>query len=339
MNSKPHLVLIPIDSFIGGHKAHVDLYLKIGERFLKVVNKGEVFDLNRLRNYQDHKVDHIYVEQSAFSGHVETALSVAGVISVRSNLPQEAKVRVLTNTAELVLSELQTMQLNAKVFAHAKSVCDSMMSILNNENGVGKILQDLSSIDEDFAKHSIGVGFISVMLAHSLKWRNNKTVATISLGGLLHDIGYKELPPLLLKLKRSDMTPDDVTQYQTHPQRGMDILRDFKEIPKEVAAIVGEHHEIPSGTGFPRGLKTDRIYPLARCVSLSDILCHMILKTSRNPAPMTIREAVTYLSHSMGHDYPPFFWEALRRITMHPSPQKDGAADVEAPKTDTKKAA
>jgi len=315
-----NLVPIAIDAFIGGQKAHVDLYLKLGERFVKVVNVGDEFDLNRLRSYQDHKVDHIYIEQSALSSHVDTTISVVGAVSLHKSLPHIAKMKILTNSAEIVVCELQLLEFNAHVFNHAKSVCDSMMSVINYEDGVGKLLHDLSLIDQDFAKHSVAVSFVSVMLAHSLKWRGGKATATVSLGGLLHDIGYKELPPHLLSLKRSEMKPDEVELYESHPQRGMIVLRDFSEISKEVAAVVGEHHEMPGGNGFPRGLKSDRIFPMARCVSLSDIYCHLILKTARNPKPMPIHEAVVYLQHSVGHDFPTMYWEALKRLSMHASP-------------------
>jgi hypothetical protein len=37
---------------------------------------------------------------------------------------------------------------------------------------------------------------------------------------------------------------------------------------------VQEHHEIPNGTGFPAKLRLDRIFPMAKVVSLGNAMAH-----------------------------------------------------------------
>jgi len=310
-----NLVPVAINSFIGGKIAHVDLFIKISEdKFIRVVKKGDAFDLERLKNYSSHRVEFVYIDKSAFGSHVETSVSIANIAIKKTSVPQGARVKMLTSAADAVFHELSRMDFNEDCFEHAKKICGSMIGVVGVDHDVGKIILELTELNSDFAKHSVGVSIIATMIANALAWKGAKTMNLISMGGLLHDIGFKNLPPELMEMKKSDMSPEEIKLYESHPIKAITLLRDFSEVPQEVVAIIGEHHEIPNGLGFPRGIKTDRIYPLSRCVALADQLVHLILITKNNPNPKSLREAILYLEHSVHHDFQSIFWEALYKI-------------------------
>ena len=110
---------------------------------------------------------------------------------------------------------------------------------------------------------------------------------------------------------RAKMSPEEVKLYESHPFRGAQLLESISAAPSEVVAIVFEHHEHTSGTGFPRGLKMDRVYPLARLVSLADLYCHRALSSRYNSKPPLGTEVVNHLKGIYERDFPDEYWDAL----------------------------
>jgi len=47
-----------------------------------------------------------------------------------------------------------------------------------------------------------------------------------------------------------------------HPTHAAALVREFKQLPADVDVIVEQHHELPDGTGFPAGLKHQKISPI-----------------------------------------------------------------------------
>ena len=58
---------------------------------------------------------------------------------------------------------------------------------------------------------------------------------------------------------------------RVHPQSGYDILKDV-ELPYPIAGIVLQHHERLDGSGYPRGLKGDKIFLEAGIISVADVV-------------------------------------------------------------------
>ncbi len=126
-------------------------------------------------------------------------------------------------------------------------------------------------------------------------------------------IGMREMSELLNK-QRSEMTTEEIQIYESHPMRGYMLLKDIASVPAEVLAIISEHHELPSGAGFPRKIKGDKIFPLSRAVAFADNLADLIIRSERNPNPKDLKTAIDFLYHTMRHDFAEIYFEAARRL-------------------------
>jgi cyclic di-GMP phosphodiesterase len=87
-------------------------------------------------------------------------------------------------------------------------------------------------------------------------------------GVLLHDIGKIGIPDAIL-LKPGPLTPDEWKVMRTHPEIGKRLI---EKIPflRGAVPIVYCHHEKWDGSGYPRGLKAERIPLGARIFSVVD---------------------------------------------------------------------
>lgn len=115
--------------------------------------------------------------------------------------------------------------------------------------------------------HSDRVARIAERLAKQLGL-DQRTLHTIYLSGLLHDIGKIGIDDEVLR-KPGPLTPAEFEHIKLHPELGYKILVDLNELD-EVLPVVLHHHENWDGMGYPRGLAGEQTPLLARIVAVAD---------------------------------------------------------------------
>jgi putative nucleotidyltransferase with HDIG domain len=93
---------------------------------------------------------------------------------------------------------------------------------------------------------------------------------SIRLAAVLHDIGKIGIRDNVL-FKQGGLTDEELALMRSHPAIGADILSRIEQM-KEVGRILRAHHEKWDGSGYPEGLKGDRIPLAARIISVADAL-------------------------------------------------------------------
>ena len=100
----------------------------------------------------------------------------------------------------------------------------------------------------------------------------------IALAGYLHGIGKIGVPDRIL-LKKSNLLPEEWETIKRHPELGYEIIHEL-EFLNSAADIILLHHERYDGSGYPLGLRGEKIPLLARIFSVADALDAM---TSERP--------------------------------------------------------
>jgi HD-GYP domain-containing protein (c-di-GMP phosphodiesterase class II) len=93
-------------------------------------------------------------------------------------------------------------------------------------------------------------------------------IEQIELAALLHDIGKIGVEDRIL-LKPARLDPDETELMRRHPIYGASILEPSPAL-RPLAPIVLAHHENYDGSGYPNGLKGERIPLGARIILVSD---------------------------------------------------------------------
>jgi len=117
------------------------------------------------------------------------------------------------------------------------------------------------------------------------------------------------------------MSAEDVQLYESHPQRGKDLLSQIPCVPEEVIVATAQHHENLAGRGFPYHLPRLKIHPFARIIAVADEFCHLALK-----GPIGSRlhphEAVVHIMETRENEFDMVFVRALMEICKFPIPDK-----------------
>jgi HD-GYP domain-containing protein (c-di-GMP phosphodiesterase class II) len=97
-----------------------------------------------------------------------------------------------------------------------------------------------------------------------------KKIATMAQAALVHDVGKINVPDTILR-KPGKLTCEEVSVVREHANLGYQML---KKIPflAEAAEVVRSQREYFDGTGYPRGLKGNKIPIGARVLSVADAL-------------------------------------------------------------------
>jgi len=92
----------------------------------------------------------------------------------------------------------------------------------------------------------------------------------VRISGIVHDLGKISVPSEILS-KPGDITQIEYSLINTHPQKGFEILESIN-FPWPIAKIVLQHHERLDGSGYPAGLKKDKILIEAQVLMVADVV-------------------------------------------------------------------
>jgi putative nucleotidyltransferase with HDIG domain len=133
----------------------------------------------------------------------------------------------------------------------------------------------------------------------------------VIIASLLHDVGKIGTYGNILE-KGSGLSEDEYAIVKKHPVQGADILTGIKHF-ENVALMVRHHHERMDGTGYPDGLKGEKIPLGARIVYVADAFDAMTEERPYRP-PMSIEEAVSQLRENAGTQFDPLVVDAWTRV-------------------------
>ena len=138
-------------------------------------------------------------------------------------------------------------------------------------------LADLIGHDYETHTHSIKVGWLMAVFVNAnrdLFVQKNETdfreflikaVAT----GFLHDIGKIKIPDNILN-KKGRLDNLEYLMVQSHTAYSLSLLHE-SELPQFSMRAILYHHENEDGSGYPCGLKNDRIPILAKTLRIIDV--------------------------------------------------------------------
>lgn len=132
--------------------------------------------------------------------------------------------------------------------------------------------------------------------------------SNLELAGLLHDIGKIEIPKEILS-KPAKLTGEEYDQIKTHSIKGIEILKHIKQLSETIPTIL-YHHERYDGSGYPKGLKGDKIPLLSRILALADVFDAMTSARPYRPA-MPREQTAEEIRKGSGKDFDPLVCEAF----------------------------
>lgn len=118
-------------------------------------------------------------------------------------------------------------------------------------------------------------------------------ISHVGLAGLLHDMGLYRLPAKM-RDPATTLSFEELYTYRTHPRISMDLLEDFNGISEVVRLLIGQVHELPDGSGYPRGLRKHRLHALTRILNAIEVYLALTSAGPGRPAVIA-HDALTFM--------------------------------------------
>lgn len=157
--------------------------------------------------------------------------------------------------------------------------------------------------DEDIGAHIQRMSNYSAAVARKLGL-NETTVETILYASPMHDVGKIGIPDHIL-LKPGKLEPDEWESMKRHVTIGAGILKGsdsaFIKLGRTIALT---HHEKWDGSGYPEGLRDEKIPLAGRITALADVFDAL---TSRRPykEPYPLETALEIIKKERGGHFDP----------------------------------
>jgi HD domain len=168
-------------------------------------------------------------------------------------------------------------------------------------DGVVALARGAEAKDTDTGDHIVRVQLLSEELAQAVGI-DPAAAAHIGWSAMLHDVGKLHVPDRIL-LKPGPLSADEWQVMRQHPIFGEQILREGSgfEMARRIARW---HHENIDGSGYPDGLKGERIPIEARIVRIADAFDAMTNVRPYKPA-RSVEWALAELERHAGTHFDP----------------------------------
>lgn len=268
-------VSIRVSTLRGDQAIDFDAYVKINDKYILYLRKGDSFEGARLKRLKEKKLKKMFITpdvEEQYRNYLKKNIEVA--YDNNSNKSIETRSEIIQghqqSNTEMVFENPEDQ---AAYNETKKSAQEYVQFLMANSDAVTSVLK-IENSDKNVAHHGVSVATLSVALAQKLKV-DPKLTSLLTLGALLHDLGHHD-SGLNIQRKLTEMSPEDLKLYKNHPTAGAKRVHDKKHFDQTVIKIINDHEESLDGKGFPNGLRDNQLDPLALIVSAANAFDRMI---------------------------------------------------------------
>jgi HD-GYP domain-containing protein (c-di-GMP phosphodiesterase class II) len=274
----------------------------LSNNFSPMMSEGMVLDASRIERINNMGYSGIYVadEFSAgimyhdvvkFETRADTVKAASELMTQVENGHFRQGVRVTRVRQERIVRPVME-----EIIASPKRIMDII---------------DLKPYDGYNHYHTANVVVLSLLVGIELGLSGNQ-LYDLGLAALVYDIGNVFIPKYFLE-KRGKLTPEEYEVIRKHTDTGFEYLREHFDISIEACMGALHHHEFYDGSGYPNGLKKDKISIYGRVIAITDVFDAL---TSRRPFRQAMYPctAMEFVNMNTGKMFDPAIAKAFNNV-------------------------
>lgn len=311
---------IKVEDFVTSSALPSDVYVKLADnRFVRVGKEGSEIPMAKIELYKEKKVDFFYVKVTEFHKYTGLNLRIAKAISNSTTVSKEQKLKIFKHTSEILVNHVFLDGISKEDIEASSAIINNTINALGEAPAIFDLLGLLQGHNDVLYGHSVAVATYSCLIAKKMGWVSQSTLTKLSMAGLFHDIGKKEIPLKILSKSRRDMTPEEIVLLESHPTRSRDILMQTPGVPGDVIQIAFQHHENNAGTGYPLRTHPSKVHPLAKIICLADDFVHRVMSL-QNDDPQSVDQTLSQMYDHKLAEFDPMMLKALMEVFSYPVP-------------------
>lgn len=248
-------------------------------------NKVRLREVEKLYiNEEDALNYETYVQQ-----HIQT-------IASSEDITLDDKAIIVYKRASSVIDEMFRNPESLETAKNVKPVVDSFVNIILHDPKAVESLLKITAHDYYTHTHSINVSIYTLSLGSFLEIEG-EDLKTLGMAAVLHDIGKSKVDFNIIN-KNGKLTEVEFDEMKTHPAAGHAIALKLGINDERILSGIRHHHEKMNGTGYPDGIKEDKISQFARIIGVCDVFDALSTKRSYKD-PMSSFESLRLMKQEM----------------------------------------
>jgi HD-GYP domain-containing protein (c-di-GMP phosphodiesterase class II) len=242
------LIPVRIGTLRPWQPVNFDVFIKIGDRHVHYIKKDDPFDGDRIASLKAKGVKKLFVPKEAENSYLAyldmglTQLKDSQLtLNDRADIARDGMITAAEHAKERIQTEAG--------FRATEGQVNKVLEFLVSEQGAMRQILSSSGFATDISQHAANVVTLSVKLA-TQQALPSPEILSLGVAALIHDVGKEDLG-LDPTLAREKMTPEQIIQYQKHPEIAANKFFDKPYISKTILDLVLNHEEVGDGAGFP----------------------------------------------------------------------------------------
>lgn len=304
IHQKLGYIPVPIKTLLKSQTPGVPLFLRLNEsKYIKVLNENVYFDEKEFQRFTKKNLDSLFIETVDYKTFVRNFNKNIFSEQAWNTTNIESSLESLNANWDLVVKGSQQFGWSESVVETVKLNVAKTLAIIEAEPRLGKVIKKLFSVEQKsyFIVHTYWTLLMCLQIIRELKWDSKLTIQKLTFAALLHDV---ELTSTNFSIKLSllgegklEKSVYEQAHYHllNHPSRSAELIQGWSACPADVDKIIAQHHEKFDGTGYPKRLNFQTLFPLAAVFIISEDVIYA--KTTKR-----IDSVVAYLE-SKREDY------------------------------------
>lgn len=304
---------VPKAYFLDERPLPFDVFIRLGrDRFVQVARAGTRSHIHQLRAFESDLVSWFYVHQGDFPVYLNERVDEVQIL-IGEKSPLSASMEAAGRAVGAVLELIRVGGVTPAGWSATQRLSEALLKVVMTKPIIGQGLDAMGVIDAHLVRHSIFVAVIALSVAEA-EGVDAAEMTHLASASLLHDVGYLRLPEDVLDVQLEDLTETQRQIFHRHPHEGASMLKDCSQVPSEVVALVYEHHENATGTGFPRALGEDKLSRSSLILALSERFAELTIGDSLHVEKHSLQAAINIIATTEGPVYPTSMIKALASI-------------------------
>lgn len=267
---------IRVSTIRGDQPLSFDAYIKINDKQVLYLRKGDSFEGARLKRLRDKKLKKMFIvtdDEGSYRSYLAKNIEMAYDPNSTKSIETRAEIvqGMQQSNAEAVIEDPG----NAEIYAQAKEDSGKFIEFLMAEDkALGHILSQ-ENLDKNVAHHGVTVATLVAGIAKRVGGLDQRSLQMLSLGALIHDLEHF-YTAIDIARRTSLFSPEESKVYQTHPTDGARRLAETRHMDSQVVKIIAQHEEFVDGKGFPVGLNKSQLDPLSTFVSCANAMDRLV---------------------------------------------------------------
>lgn len=268
--AKENFMPVKIRNLYRFDKIPYDAYMEISDnKFMRVLERNVEYNEKLISKFIKRGVKRLYFEKKDQIKFLTTAtINLIQFFDSSQKVPIHKILRAQIRACGIIHEYIRSLGLSDEIHQLTRKLLESIYSTYNDLRDFRSFLVQFPIEVRDIPEKSILTAYLCEALSLKMGWNSTLVKMQLGVASLFHDsMLFNDDIAVISHLedgRLSEFSEDDQQDYLTHTTKAAEAIQFLQGFP-EADFIVLQHHELPSGEGFPQGLNSHQLTSLV-CV-------------------------------------------------------------------------